>query len=70
MACDAQTLENLLTVDGYSELSSRDKLMCLAAVYGTAAGLNATTAMALAASNGYLGLADDALDQAFLAAIC
>lgn len=71
MACDNQTLIELTATDGFPALSSRDKLICLASVYGTAAGYaNAQTALDAASTNGYHALSDADLDKAFLAAIC
>lgn len=71
MACDAATLEALQSANGYPELSRIDVLMCLAAVYGAAAGFStAAAALNQAAANGYFALSDDQLDQCYLAAIC
>lgn len=70
MACDAATLEALLSADKLPQLSDRDRLMCLASVYGQAAGLTAQQAMNLAYQNGLSKLSDRDLDEAFLAIIC
>ena len=70
MACDAATLEALIATDKLPELSDRDRLMCLAAVYGQAAGQNAQQALDSAYQNGLSKLSDRDLEQAFLAAIC
>ena len=70
MACDAATLEALLSADKLPSLSDHDRLMCLAALFGAGAGLNGQQAIALAYKNGFAKLSDLELDQTFLAVIC
>lgn len=70
MACDAATLEALLNADKLPSLSDRDRLMCLAALFGSGAGLNAQTALNQAYADGLAKLSDQQLDQAFLSVIC
>ncbi len=70
MACDAATLEALLSADKLPSLSDRDRLMCLAAVYGGAAGFNAQQAINKAYQDGFSQLSDRDLDEVFLAIIC
>lgn len=70
MSCSAQDLEALLSTDKLPQLSDRERLMCLAALFGAGAGLTAQTALNLAYSDGFAQLSDQQLDQAFLAVIC
>lgn len=71
MACYSTTLENLIQADGLAKLSQRDLLICLASVYGTAAGFStASAALANAYSQKLTGLSDRDLWAALLAAIC
>ena len=71
MACDSTTLVALSATDRLPALSDRDRMICLASVYGTAAGYStAQAALNAAKANGYAGLSDADLDKAFLAAIC
>lgn len=71
MACDAQTLEALAVLTNkYLALSDRDRLMCLANVYGVAAGLIAQHAVVLAKNQGLPRLSDRDLEAALLAVIC
>lgn len=70
MACDAVTLEALLTSNGYEKLSDYDALVCLAYAFGNGAGYNAQQAVNAAAANGYSKLSDRDLDMALLKALC
>lgn len=70
MACDSKTLETLLSVDALPELSDRDRLICLASVYGTAASLTAQTALNLAYTNGLSKLSDRDLDDVLASVLC
>lgn len=67
MACDVQTLENLLVADGFLALSDRDFLISLAGAFLSVSGIDAQTAVTNAAANGYQKLSDLQLDQALLA---
>lgn len=67
MACDVQTLENLLYADGFAALSDHDFLICLAGAFLSVSGIDAQTAVTQAAANGYAKLSDLQLDQALLA---
>lgn len=67
MACDVQTLENLLTSDGFAALSDHDFLICLAGAFLGISNLDAQAAVTAAAANGYQKLSDLELDQALLA---
>lgn len=70
MACDAATLEALIATDKLPQLSDRDRLMCLAAVYGGAAGYTAQTALNAAYADGFAKLSDRDLEETFMAVIC
>ncbi len=70
MACDAATIQALLVSNGYAKLSDYDALVCLAYVYGNAAGYTAQQSVTAAASNGYAKLSDRDLDTALLKALC
>jgi hypothetical protein len=70
MACDAATLEAILSADKLPQLSDRDRLMCLASVYGTSAGLTGQQALDLAYQDGLAKLSDRELEEVFLSVIC
>lgn len=71
MACDATTLAALAAANGLSGLSDRDLLMCLASIYGSAAGnTTAQAAVTAAATAGMARLSDGDLEKCFEAAIC
>ena len=72
MACDAKTLEALaVATDKYNGLSDRDRLICVASVWGSAAGFaNAQAAIDQANVLGLDALSDRDLQAAYLAAIC
>lgn len=71
MACDAATLEALQYLNKQSALSERDTLICLASIYGTAAGYaNAQAAMNAAAVDGLARLSDRDLLMCFEGVVC
>ncbi len=72
MACDADTLITLAySTNKFGQLSKRDLMLCLAAVYAVGnQGWTADTAIVQAISNGYQKFSWKDLWQAFLAAIC
>lgn len=71
MACDAATLEALQYLNKQSALSERDTLICLASVYGTAAGYaNAQVAVNAAATDGLARLSDRDLLMCFEGVVC
>jgi len=72
MACDAATLEALsVLTDKNTRLSDRDRLICLASVYGTAAGYaNSQVAINAAYANLYQRLSDRDLLMAFQSQVC
>lgn len=71
MACDSQTLENLIHADGLDKLSQRDLLVVLASIYGSSAGFaNAQLALNNAYAMGMPKLSEHDLWMALEAAIC
>lgn len=71
MACDVQTVADLIAADKLPALSERDRLICLAYVYSVNAGVaNAQAAVLLARQAGMSKLSDADLEKAFAAAIC
>jgi len=70
MACDSATLEALLSTDQLPQLSDRDRLMCLAALFGAGAGLNGQQALNQAYADGFAQMSERELEEAFLAVIC
>lgn len=71
MACDVQSVADLIAADKLPALSDRDRLMCLVMIYATYAGaVNAQAALDLAYQDGLSKLSDSDLDKALLAAIC
>ena len=72
MACDSQTLQNLIgPTDGLSKLSDYDLLVCLASIYEARVGVtSAQTAVTNAVALGMPKLSDRDLLAAFEAAIC
>jgi len=72
MACDAQTLITLAySTNKFGQLSKRDLMLCLAAVYGVKdLGWTASFAITQAVGHGYLRLSKRDLFASLLAAIC